>query len=523
MRLLAKSHAWLALCAALLLGGCAALPPLVPAAPSEAITDVAQTRLARVAAAATPPHDPGLSGFRLLPEAPFAFDARIALVRHAEKSLDVQYYLIQADEVGLLFLRELRDAAARGVRVRLLVDDLYSAGEDELFSALAAHPNVEVRLFNPLPSRAASLAARMLFSLHEFRRINHRMHNKLVVADSSFAVSGGRNIANEYFMRGSDANFIDMDLLSAGPIVREMSAAFDRYWNSAQVRPVANVVGAAMTPAEARRRFEELAASARPDVALRPADVLDRRAVGEEIEAGVMELRWAEARLFFDDPAKLMRASPEEAYRGSVSEGAHNTLNSGRHGVMIVSPYFIPGARGMAMMKAARARGGNIVVITNSLGATDEPLVYANYARYRAEMLKIGVTIREIAPSSGRSGYFGDFGRSISRLHAKLAVVDDQRLFIGSMNLDFRSASVNTEMGVAIESPALVADYMRLITWGHPNLAYRLRLAPDGERVQWLEYDDAGGDVVHEDEPGGYFWLRFKNWLLSPLVEEQLL
>lgn len=521
---LVKTRVMLALCACVLLGGCARLPPPAPSVPTQAITDVAQTRLARIAGAGAPAGQPGLSGFRLLPEAPFAFDARIALARASEKSLDVQYYLIRNDDAGLLFLRELRDAAARGVRVRLLVDDLYTAGEDELFSALAAHPNVEVRLFNPLPSRANSLAARMLLSLHEFRRINHRMHNKLVVADNSFAVSGGRNIANEYFMRDSAANFIDVDVLSSGPIVREMSAAFDRYWNSEQVRPVADVVAPAMSPEAARRRFDELVRGADPDVSPRPRDVLERTAVGRQIESGAVDMNWAGAHLFFDDPAKLMRKSGEDAYRGSVSEGALNTLNSAHQGVMIVSPYFIPGARGMAMLKAARSKGGNITVVTNSLGATDEPLVYAGYARYRAEMLKIGVTIREVAPGlSDRSGHFGEFGRSVSRLHAKLAVIDDRRLFIGSMNLDYRSAAVNTEMGLVIDSPEIVADFMRLITWGRSNLAYRLRLAPDGERVQWLEYSESGEDIVHDDEPGGYLWLRFKNWLLSPLVEEQLL
>src|ERR1035438_8605907 len=178
--------------------GCASLPPRVPAPPVPALTDVADTLLGRVARASRAPGDPSLSGFRLLPEGETAFDARISLARRAQKSLDVQYYLIQDDDIGRQFLRELRDAARRGVRVRLLVDDLYTAGEDPLFAGLAAYQGVEVRLFNPLPSRAGSLGQRILFSLHEFGRINHRMHNKLFIADNSFAVSGGRNIAEEY-------------------------------------------------------------------------------------------------------------------------------------------------------------------------------------------------------------------------------------------------------------------------------------------------------------------------------------
>jgi cardiolipin synthase C len=510
------------LMAAVLLGGCATLPALVPGPPSHAITDVADTHLARLAAAAAPAGQTGVSGFRLLPEAAFAFDARISLARHARRSLDVQYYLIHNDEVGLLFLRELRDAAARGVRVRLLLDDLYAGGEDELLLALAAHPNIEVRLFNPLPSRAESLGVRLLLSLHEFRRINHRMHNKLMVADNSFAVSGGRNIASEYFMRGSAANFIDVDVLSCGPVVRAMTEGFDRYWNSEQVRPVGNVVAGTMAPDAARRRFDELSRAALPDVPLRPRDVMDRGAVGQQLETGALELYWAASQLFVDDPRKITRGA--DAFRGSVNEGALGVLATTRREAMIVSPYFIPGARGMAMMRTAMARGGRAEIITNSLGATDEPLVYARYAQYRADMLRIGVAIREVAPMlAGKSGRFGDFGQSISRLHAKLMVLDGERMFIGSMNLDPRSASVNTELGLLIDSPELVADFEKLLASVRANTAYRLRLSPDGGHVQWLEYDQAGKDIVHDDEPGGYHWLRLQNWLLSPLVGEHLL
>jgi cardiolipin synthase C len=525
MSVLASFGAVLALVGgALCLSGCATLPPPVAGVPSYAMAEVSDTPLARITAAAQPAHLPAASGFRLLPEAAFAFDARAALVQHARKSLDVQYYLIQQDDIGLQLLGELRDAAARGVRVRLLIDDLHTGGEDELFATLAAHPNVEVRLFNPLPSRARSVAARVLLSLHEFGRINHRMHNKLLVADNSCAVSGGRNIANEYFMRSTAANFIDMDLLSCGPVVREMSAAFDRYWNSAQVRPVGDVVQLALAPEAARLRFDALVREARPDVPLRAADVMGSTAVGRQIDAGAITLRWAPARLFHDDPSKLERASGEAAYRGSVNEGAHATLNAARKGVVIVSPYFIPGDRGMTMMATARRRGGHIVVVTNSLGATDEPLAYAGYTRYRADMLKMGVLIQEIAPDLGRQpARFGDFGASTSRLHAKLAVIDDDRMFIGSMNLDYRSSAVNTEMGVAIDSPELVADFNRLMAGRPINFAYRLRLAPDGERVQWLEEDATGADIVHDDEPGGHYWRRIRNWLLSPWVDEQLL
>ncbi len=512
--------------AAFLLGGCAVLPPPVPRPAQRAITDVDKTTLGKLAAQGAPDvpaGTPPMSGFRLLPEASFAFDARVSLARNAEKSLDVQYYLIQGDDVGLLLLRELRDAAERGVRVRLLVDDLYTAGEDELFSTLDAFPNVEVRLFNPLPARAGPLEARLLLSLGEFKRINHRMHNKLLIADNSFAVSGGRNIANEYFMRSMAANFIDMDVLSNGPIVRDMSTAFDMYWNSEQVRPFASIVPPSLPAEAAQRRFDEIARTAVPDVQITPRDVLNKSPVGEQLATGRLDHYWAHARLFADDPLKITR-KPDDAYRGSVTEGALGVIGSAREEVKIGSPYFIPGPIGMAMMRKQIKDGVKVTVVTNSLGATDEPLAYAGYERYRADMLKIGVTIYEIAPTSKfRSARFGDFGKSISRLHAKLAVVDDKRIFVGSMNLDHRSAAVNTELGLVIDSPQLVADYDTLLSRANVDFGYRLQLTPDGRRTQWVESDDQGGDIVHEDVPGTFLWLRFKNWLLLPLVGEELL
>ena len=248
--------AWRAvlLTVAVALGGCAVLPSQVERPVSYARSDVADTRLAKIAAASTAvAAGPEVSGFRLLADGAEAFDARIALIRRAEKTLDVQYYVIANDATGREFLRELQAAAARGVRVRVLVDDLYATGQDELFAGLAAHDNVEVRLFNPLPVRGGGFAQRIVFSLHQFSRINHRMHNKLFIADGSFAVTGGRNIADEYFDRSGDANFIDMDLLSSGPVVARLAAVFDGFWNSEVVYPIGSLTGAASRDAFARQ------------------------------------------------------------------------------------------------------------------------------------------------------------------------------------------------------------------------------------------------------------------------------
>jgi putative cardiolipin synthase len=504
--------------------GCASLPSRVPAPPVRALTNVADTALGRVATASLAPREPSLSGFRLLPEGETSFDARIALARRAQKSLDVQYYLIQDDDLGRQFLRELRDAARRGVRVRLLVDDLYTAGEDPLFAGLAAYPGVEVRLFNPLPSRAGSFGRRILFSLHEFGRINHRMHNKLFIADNSFAVSGGRNIAEEYFMRSPEANFIDLDVLSSGRVVRELSSVFDAYWNSEQAYPIGSVAETVPLP-EARQRFDAIVAAGRPRVEERPNDVLGQTPVAEQLDAGRVVLELAPARVFADTPDKA--AGGERPETGpTVTDQTLALFAAATREVDIASPYFIPGERGMAMIRAVGATEENrrITLVTNSLGSTDEPLVYAGYARYRLDMLKAGVRIYEIGPSLSRNTQrLGNFGRSISRLHAKAAAIDHRLVFIGSMNLDGRSEHSNTEVGLVIDSPAVAETVIRLFRESLASGAYKLRLSADGEHIEWVETDAEGRQSVHTQEPSDDWLPRLKMRLLAPFVAEDLL
>ncbi len=523
---------WRAVCSlsiaafGLLVGGCAVLPAPTPNPPSQALTDVAATKLARIADAARERASalPDRSGFRPLPEGEFAFDARIALARHAERSLDVQYYLIQNDPVGRYLLRELRDAARRGVRVRLLIDDLYAAGEDELLVGLAAQPNAQVRVFNPLPVRSGAFMSRLVFSLHEFDRINRRMHNKLFVADNSFAVSGGRNVAAEYFMRSGDANFIDLDMLSAGPIVRELSNAFDRYWNSEHAWPIERVTYVHEQGAALQRRFDELVADVAAPLQLRERDVLRRTPLSSQLERGAVdELMFASARIVVDDPDKIAR-EPRAMGTNTVLESVVHMFGSARQEVLIVSPYFIPDDRGIAMMRRAPEMNSRVILLTNSLGATDEPLVYWRYARKREAMLKAGVTIYELSPSLVRKTQeFGVFGKSMGRLHAKLATIDRRWLYIGSMNLDGRSALYNTELGLIIDSREIVADVRQLRVHDDIKSAYRVRLRADGQGVEWVESDADGRETVHVEEPDDSWTLRLKNWLVSPFVLEEFL
>ena len=510
------SASLLALLLSLVMAGCASLPSQVQRPVSSALADTADTPLARIAAAAAPDDERQLSGFRPLMDGDHALNARIALIRRAQKSLDLQYYLIASDEVGLLLLRELRDAAARGVRVRLLVDDLYAAGQDELFAGLAAHANVELRLFNPLPARSGTFGARIVLSLHEFTRINRRMHNKLFIADNAFAIVGGRNLANEYFMRSESANFIDADVLATGPVVRELSTVFDAYWNSEQAWPVHSL--AAGKPADARANFDAMVRDAAAEPAVTPRDRFGRSSVQAQLDSGRLEQRFATAEVFADTPAKAAGSGNTEAAPMAAAMGA---MRAARSDVLIVSPYFVPGESGMAVLQDVLDKQVRLTVVTNSLGATDEPLVHWGYARYRPAMLKMGVALRELgARLSGRTSAFGDFHSSLARLHAKLAVVDQQRLFIGSMNMDARSARLNTELLLAIDSRELSAEVASLLTGEQASLTYRLRLAGEDDHIEWVS-TEGPHEVAHRTEPDCGWGLRLKLATLSAFVNEE--
>ena len=519
---LAMPFVWrlLILAVATLMAACGSLPPRGEVSASRAFTDTADTTLARVAASSRP-SDAAPSGFQLLPLGEFAFDARVALARRAERSLDVQSYHIGRDEAGRAFLRELRDAARRGVRVRLLVDDFHAGDVEDLLAGLAAYPNAQVRLFNPIPLRHAAPVLRLLLSKGDFQLYNHRMHNKLFVADNAVAVYGGRNVADEYFMKNQEANFIDLDVLSTGQVVADLSSAFDRYWNSELSWPVHAVLGNFTDTAKAQGQFEHAVADARVNPPEVPTDSLGHTTTESQLQEGRLMLSYATARVHADPPEKAssrqLIMEPTQAVRGLL-----NTFAGARHEVVLVSPYFVPSKGGLLMMRSARENGIRIMLITNSLGSTDEPLVHAGYAIYRVEMLRMGVELYEVGSTQARhSRRFGDFGRSIPRLHAKVAIVDRERLLVGSANLDARSAVGNTEMSVVIDSPLLAGELTTLMDSDRYASVYKLRLAPGGNTIEWVHTDEQGQPSATTDEPDSGWWLRLKLRLQSLLLDER--
>ena len=498
------------------LGGCASLPGDVSRPSSYARPDVAGTALARAAAASLATARGGDSGFRLLPGGDEAFDARLALVRRAEKTLDVQYYLIASDATGLAFLRELSNAAARGVRIRVLVDDLYAAGQDDLLAGFASRRHVELRMFNPLPVRGGGVMRRVLFSMHEFSRINRRMHNKLLIADGSFAISGGRNVANEYFDRSAEANFIDMDVLSAGPVVREMAALFDRFWNSDAAYPIASLAGHAGDAAT----FD-----ARVGTAGNTGDGRDQQpGLDSELTAGRVGLVTAAARFLADPPPQ----GDGTAATGTVARAHLEIVRAARSSVQLASPYFIPGGRAMAALAEVRARDVDVSVLTNSLATTDEPLVHFGYARYRAALLDVGVTLHELIGVTASHGGFAFLGTgsgrggSLGRLHSKLTVIDGERVFIGSMNMDPRSARFNTEAGLVIHSVELARRLTSFLEGNRRDSSYEVRAVGAEKRLSWhAGTGDSRRELAMEPGADGRAGLGVR--VLALLVDEAML
>jgi cardiolipin synthase C len=512
-----------ALLVSVLLSACGTLPTQVDRPFSPAQQPSADSPLVRIAQDSSPA--PALTGFRLLPDGFYSLDARIQLARRARHSLDVQYYLIQDDRTGRLLMRHLRDAASRGVRVRLLVDDLYTAGGDPMFRGLAAFPNVEVRLFNPFCCARQNVLSRYVASIADFRRLNHRMHNKLFIADGVAGVMGGRNIADEYFARSATSNFVDVDVFVVGPVVRQLAGIFDVYWNSPQAYPVEAILGESADHEEARRSFDHLVDDGEQmrSLVLPPFDILGYGPISDDLDAGRLGLVWGTAVAFADQPGKVMATSAEMARSMSAQMNVMDRVMESKSEVVISSPYFIPGSMGVREFGDLRKRNVKVTILTNSFAANDVPLAHTGYARYRVELLRTGVDIYELSPTRIQNNERLMLpGASLGRLHAKMAAIDQSTVYIGSVNLDPRSESTNTELGLFARCPELAKEVIRVINISKLQSSYRLRFAPDGKSLEWLTTDDQG-EVVLSQEPEATPLMRLQNMLLAPFVPEQLL
>ena len=488
--------------------------PDYPRTVSTAFEESASTRLGQFFGPAADKH-PGLSGFSLLSHGREAFIVRLALADLAERSLDMQYYVWDGDTTGRIIVDRVIKAADRGVRVRLLVDDPYYKASDSVKAALDAHPNVEIRLFNPLTNRSWSI----LDFMFDFGRVNRRMHNKLVVVDNAAAIVGGRNIGDIYYGVNTIANYRDLDVLAVGPVVRDLSGVFDRFWNSASTVPIAAIVdrayGAADLDAILRRLHEEIAAADYPYPIDQDLDEL--AAQGAVLRDNLV---WAHGRIIADDPETIARGKESdhvvEFIRGRVAQLKVELLAE--------SPYFVLPARAQATVKALHERNVRVRVLTNSLASNDMLLAHSGYAKTRRGLLENGMELYELRPDTDafRPGWSLLSGRSPAALHTKAMAFDGEAVFIGSFNLDPRSAVINTEAGLYIESPELaqrLAAYMA--TGVVPANSYRVLLDPNGEIV-WETVRD-GQSVRYGDEPETGFRRRFVADLFKLLpIDSQL-
>ncbi|MEJ8821260.1 phospholipase D family protein [Variovorax humicola] len=507
------------------LQGCASLPPSVDRTPVAAIAASSNESLGRIAAQSVPAGKG--SGFRPLSLAAWSMDARLALVRNSQKSLDIQYYLLQNDLSGHALVRAVRDAAQRGVRVRLLVDDLYTANTNHMLLGLAAYPNVEVRLFNPFPTGRSYALSRWILAAGDFSRVNHRMHNKLLIADGAFAIAGGRNIADEYFFNSKGGNFVDFDLLVAGAVVPRLAGIFDTYWNSPRVFPLHSVEPRRKEPPALQAEFEHLTAeavSAFPSPSPDARDLLGYAPLSADLARPPLRLLHGRIDAFADDPEKVSGRAARGDDETTVTARVTKTISEAKAEVVMGSPYFIPGKLGMDGMRNALNNDVRVEVMTNSLASNDEPFTSAAYGRYRLDMLKMGVDLFEVDSSQLKNDSLisAALNASIGRSHSKLIVVDRQTTFVGSMNLDLRSSRVNTELGMLVYSPELAEEVLQLAGRVRDTGSYRLRLVEPGDRVQWIGVEN-GVEKVYDSEPGVSVGTRLQLLLLFPFISESLL
>ena len=457
---------------------------------------------------------PGLSGFSLLREGATAFMARLAMADLAEKTLDGQYYIWDGDTSGFILADRLLRAADRGVRVRLLIDDNYMTGaRDFNIASFDAHPGIEIRFFNPVSNRRW----RIMSFLAEFSRVNHRMHNKLVVMDNAVGIVGGRNIADVYFGVRADHNYRDLDVVTAGPIVTELSGSFDLFWNSEWAIPVGAVVNERATEQDLqsfRERLEEkLAASGYPY----PIDerIADLRARLAQIRDGFI---WAPGRVYVEHPSKV-NANADNVIAAALGQRASEVERE----LLIESPYFVLGDQTIEKVRQLKARGVKVRALTNSAASNDVLAAHAGYVNTRKPLLQAGLELYELRPDTNMKREWSLLaGKSRAALHAKSLVFDRRSVFIGSFNLDPRSTALNTEIGVMIDSPEIAGQVGELMDEGvSSGSAFHVTLDENDDLVWTTENNQA--KVEYDKDPETSVWYRFLVGVVGILpIEDQL-
>lgn len=504
----------------LLFGGCSSLPKNVDRPVTTALSHPGENRMGKILAPQFQAH-PEQSGFRLLEKNLDALVARAALAKVAEHTIDLQYYLYYTDETGALMTHWLLEAADRGVRVRMLLDDMDTTGRAKGIATLDQHPNIEIRLFNPFTKRGN---ARYFDFLTNPGRVSRRMHNKSFIVDNVAAIVGGRNIGDEYFINPESFVFADLDVMAIGPVVQGVSESFDSYWNSDWAYPITALTKKRPTQEQLEETRQALQAHATDVKAARYTEAVQHSQLMQSIRDEKLPLIWAPAEVYYDLPDKLGDKLKDK--RTHLGPQVLPYFENAQQELLVMSPYFVPGKKGSAFFGKLSERGVSCRIITNSLDATDVWLVHRGYAPYRKRLLSKGVELYETKTSA--------FQREMQdseilvepipvALHAKALVVDRRYSFIGSVNLDPRSSIHNTEIGVVIDSPEL-AEQVRLLfeQLTHPANSFQTILSEDKRpQLRWISEED-GKTVLYKKEPASG-WLKFKVALTRLLpIENQL-
>ena len=554
----AASALWRVLCVAAVLwmAGCASLPSAVDRPVTQALTDPQSTRLGALvqvrAAKAGTRND---SGFALVGDAELAFTSRMTLIKAAQKTLDIQYYAIFQDDTTERMFVALREAAARGVRIRILLDDFNTSGKNAQVLKLAFEKNIDLRLFNPLPGGRSSLVLRILTNLKDTNRIQRRMHNKIFVADNAVAITGGRNLGETYFGQSTGTNFVDIDVLAAGRIARDLSRSFDQYWNNPLAYPVQSLM--TLEDIEALKPKVAASPSTAPDsgVVAAPSALAvpnaantsgapqaneprkDLSPLPDGTDLSLLTWTWAPSTMLVDKPSKIAAdADTTEEAQDTTVDGLLSLMAQAKGDLLIVSPYFVPGERMMKQFADLRGRNVRVRVLTNSLASNDAPAAHVGYAKYRKALLALGVDLYEmraeqqgtfssfgssaLAGGSGAGSTGSSTGGSRASLHSKVVVMDDRLLVVGSMNLDLRSQLQNSEVAIVIRNRAISLEATRLI---EPTLvagAYRVQLV--GDQLVWRA--PQGSNLADTtSEPDASIGLKLMTRLIAPFAPEEML
>lgn len=506
----------------LLLAGCAG--KVAPISPSHVLPNHGSALAQRIEAVATH-QPPGDSGFRLLPESSEAFSARMEMIREAETSLDVQYYIVHDGLSTRALIDELIRAADRGVRVRLLLDDTASDGSDYQIATLAAHPNILIRVFNPLHIGRSNIVTRSAGRLLHLSQQHRRMHNKLMLADGILAIVGGRNLGDEYFDADQRLNFTDIDLLAAGPVAERLAVSFDQYWNHKLSVPIQHFLRHPPSVDELNKARRQIAQylQAEEDKNTPRYQVLMAKLQQPLLNNWLKDLIWAPGEALWDHPDKIEAPGvPDE--RLLLTTQLQPSMDAVRHSMTLISAYFVPTDEGVDVLAGHARDGVAIKILTNSLEATDVPAVHGGYAPYRDRLLEAGVRLFELRRQPDQETDYSLSGQSESSLHSKAAVFDQENVFLGSMNFDPRSVLWNTEVGILVHSPELARQVHHLTLEGtSPAISYEVRLIKrnGGKRLIWIA-EDQGQRKVLLREPGGA-WRRFNAWLSQMIGLERML